>query len=1140
MLSFSNMLARWLSRYGGPPKNARRLSFRRPGTVKIRPSIEHLEARFVPSTASDIPYVTHGGPVPLALNFDGNPRTDGGPEHDFVVAPYDDGSPGQDQNIQDILFRTSEMYAPFNAEVFRAKWANDYLNGSDGSGPTTVFVGSCFGATNCGAGSTPGQYVDHPMEKNDNTDHVRDSDPFHLAYVDPFQDGPNGTQGNVAQIAHAIAHEAGHTFGLAHVRTDGVTFDNDSGSQPGSITTTPDIMSYDQIATVTDLSYFSTDYLPLCGWNQTNSGLKYQPDSEYPVWDDSNTHIAPTTQDSFLCLGQVLGLRDQGHQWHVADLGAIDWQQAGSYVHPNSDDMDASDSIITEQGAMTRFGDYDVIRWTAPFNETIDVNLTSQDGLRPLLMVYDTNGKLTWRTSGTSRPASSSDLVTQDTGNNLLYIQDSLGGRGQLQVGGAPAGTLAVQQGKSYYFVIGAENGDSTGGYQFTINQLPVWASVNGTTVSIDGNRLGTGASETLTLETSLEGKLQVTLNGALVQFEPGQITAIDVHSLGANNTINVTPGAHSFNSLSSLPKSITIEGGIRAALSIDDSQDLTATTYTLSNLGLTRAAQHEVVVAINYGQLTNLTLVTGSVADIVNVEGTSASTMVIGGGGADTFNIGLANHSMDAVTGPLTLDGGRGGATATVNDSSHVPGLVPTTYIVQSGDISRTDQCWMKVNGHWKIVPVTQTINFSHLSQISLQASDQGENVVNVESTSMPTNVNSGTGTDQVNVTPTSRNLDAIVGALSVSGAPLVVNDQAGAGHSPWGATPVSYLVAANFSRTVRRAPGLPPAVTTIQYSGVNLTVNTSSGPNVVTVTSAGTTTINSGAADAITVTSDALLEGHVIVNAHGGTLTLDDRGLENDEGDLSTDVFTSGYAVTDQGIHHSEREWSRYYVDGSDTPGGKGKWVTTVTNWSAEIDYTNLARLTIDGPAVDTTYGVASTAPGAAVVINGQTGDKPWQPHIPERSTWNHFTMGGKSIHSQVTLNGSGPADTLLVDDSAATTEDTVTVTSTEVGRAARDQFFASGGGLTYSNVPALTLDLSNAYDDVVNLKPSSGTAFTVNGSQAAFQVGHGALLDLDLTDVTSAVNTPDRSEAGKWTFGNRQAVTYSAVARSATTNH
>jgi hypothetical protein len=624
--------------------------------------------------------------------------------------------------------------------------------------------------------------------------------------------------------------------------------------------------------------------------------------------------------------------------------------------------------------------------------------------------------------------------------------------------------------------------------------------------------------------------------------------TAVKAMSLSTplGSTVGVDESTHAL-SVAPVPRwghgSLTIDGAGVSDLTVDDSDKTSGKhTYTLTAGGLSGTGEAGAFLPLNYAHLNSLKLMTGSTAT-VNVDATPAPTSVLKGtGGTTTFNVGFDSHNLDGLSGPLTLDGVSGGATATVNDSSHVPGLVPTTYTVHSGDISRTDEYWMKVNGQWKIVPVTQTINFSHLSQISLQASDQGQNVVNVESTSIPTNVYSGAGTDQVNVTPSSRNLDAIAGALSVSGAPLVVNDQAGAGHSPWGATPVSYLVAANFSRTVKRVPWLPPAVTTIQYSGVNLTLNTSSGPNVVTVTSAGATTINSGAADAITVSSDALLEGHVIVNAHGGTLTLDDRGLENDEGDLSTDVFTSGYALTDQGIHHSEREWSRYYVDGSDLPGGKGKWVTTITNWAAAIDYTNLARLTIDGPAVDTSYGVASTATGAAVVINGQTGDKPWQPHDPDRSTWNHFTLGGltvKNIRGPVTLNGSGAADTMLVDDSAATAQDIVTITAAQVGTAARDQFFASGGGLTYSNVPALTLNLSNAYDDVVNLKPSSGTAFTINGSQAAFQAGHGALLDLDLTDVTNPVNTPDKPGAGKWTFGNRQTVTYSGVARTASAN-
>jgi hypothetical protein len=1108
---------------------------RRP--ARFRPSLENLEDRLVPSTASDIPYATHPGPAQLALNFDGNPRTDGGPEHDYVVAAYDDGSAGRDQNIQDTLFRTSEIYAPFDVEVFRAKGANDYLNGSDGTGPTTIFVGSDFGANSFGAGVTPGQYADYPVEEHDHTDHIRNSDPFDLAYVDPFNvTDANGNDLGPTGYAKAIAHEAGHTFGLAHVRTDGVDYSSDGQTQPASKSTTPDVMTYDNLTT---LGYFSTDYLPLCGWNQGSSGPEYQPDSEYPVYDDNGTHIAATTQDSFLSLAQVLGLRDEGNQFHVVDLGAIDWQQAGSYVHPTSDDMDAKDSIITQQGMITRLGDYDVIRWTAPRNETINVNLTGQGGLSPLLMTYDGQGQIQWQNSGTSTPANSSDLIKYDKGANLIYIQDSLGGRGSLQVGGAPAGTLSVAGGKSYYFVIGAQDADSTGGYQLTINQLPVWASLNGTTLAIDGSRLVPRKTEVLTIETSVQGKLQVTLNGVLAQFPSGQVKAIDVHALGANNTINITPGAHSFADLSSLPTSITIDGSVRAAVFIDDGYDVAATTYTVSNVGVTRAAQNEFMVAINYGRLANLTINTGSAADTVDVEGTPGPTRVVGGGGADTFSVGETNHSLDGIAGLLTLDGGTGGATLTVNDEAHPNGIAPSPYTVTSSGVYRKDLelTWSWVN--WQLEPtwVTTGVSYANMSRLTLDTSDQAANVVNVASTSVWTDIYAGSGTSQINLTPWSHNLDNIGAFLDVFGkgnVALAVNDQANL-YGQLSGVASSYLVGDDFRRTVQHPYQPGTSTTEMQFFGLkSLTVNTStSSPNQVTVDTLTQTTINSGAADAITVDSNALSGGHVTVNAHGGTLHLDDHVLQNDDEDGYTAVYTVVYTISDQGVSRRMHTHSLQIIDTSDDPNYKGPKRIIKDFWSgaSTVSYTQVTGITLDGPAVDSYYTVASTKAGAPVTINSQTGDKPWILGDPERPTWNRFQVGTtgsvKSIRSALTLNGASSADTLLLDDSATSTQDKVTVSPTQVGTAALDKFFASGGGLSYSNLGEMTLKLSNAFDDAVNLTPSPETAFEVLGSLTAFQAGHG--MRLNFLGAVNPHNTPTSPASGQWTFDNGQAVTY-----------
>jgi hypothetical protein len=104
-------------------------------------------------------------------------------------------------------------------------------------------------------------------------------------------------------------------------------------------------------------------------------------------------------------------------------------------------------------------------------------------------------------------------------------------------------------------------------------------------------------------------------------------------------------------------------------------------------------------------------------------------------------------------------------------------------------------------------------------------------------------------------------------------------------------------------------------------------------------------------------------------------------------------------------------------------------------------------------------------------------------------------------------------------------------VTVTGTQLGAAATDQFFGSGGSLTYGGLPSVTLNLSHAADDAVQLTPSAATAFSINGDQAEFLAGHGAGLNLDLTGVVDALLSPGGPGAGTWNFtkGSRQPVTF-----------
>jgi hypothetical protein len=881
---------------------------------RFRPMAEVLEDRLVPSDMTQIPFAAPSGPTTLGLSFDGEDFYSYGGflgigSQSIKVHAFNSGTPAQtDQNIQDMLFRVSEIYAPFDVEVTRVHGSNTYLNGSDRHSPTTVFVGSSYGDTSVGAGVTPPEFVDYPWSPADVT-HRRNSDPYDLAFVDPAGNG-----GDPSNIAEAIAHEAGHTFGLAHVRTDGLT---DPARLDNARATVPDVMSYNRTS---DLEYFADQSLALTDWN-ASSGLTPQLHPEYGFHGPFGDIIAirPTTQNSFQALSQVLGQRtDPGDShFHVADVGAIDPQHASQFVHPSFGDFNSTDSVMAEQGTITRLGDYDVFRWTAPANEIVQVGLTGQNGLNPLLLVYDNTGGLRWQNGG-DHPASSSDLLVFDNPNTLLYTQDSFGARGSLQVPNHP-GTLNVRAGQVLYFVVGAQDSTTTGTYQLRVDHLPGWAQLVGTTLTVNvnplvnkfalaspsvasaGNAIGVVATNSLSIDTTVQGRLLVTLNGVTAQFEPGQVTAINVNTLQANTTVDVTPG---FHNLSFLPTQITVNAGGGSTLTVDDSVDTSNQPLTITD----QAVQYRQTspVTITYQGLQSLKVVgsTGTLtvqstaattpvtlltrAGLHEVDvGESSSPITLYAGGGEKVIVGTA-QTLNGISA-LTVHG-NGNTSLTVNDQANPFSvrriLAPyTQYTVTGSSLTRA------VSSLDIFAYNTTTIAYDHLASLTLNAGNKGPNTVNVQSTSVPTTIVAGAATRQITI-------------------------------------------------------------------GVNGSV---------------------------------------------------------------------------------------------------------------------------------------------------------------------------KNVRSRVTINGSGLNEMLLLDDSQATAQDKVTVTPTQVGAAATDQFFGPGGSLTYNRLSALTLNLSHAANDTVQLTPSSATAFFINGDATEFQAGHGAMLKLDLTGVINALLTPTGRGAGKWTFDNRQPVTF-----------
>src|SRR5688572_25930405 len=91
----------------------------RSGTAsrRVLPSVLALEDRTVPAVGpTDMTelaqmFPRHAGPTRLYVNFDGW-QAEG-------ITPFLTVSGSRDQDIQDILFRTSEIFSPFDVQVLR-------------------------------------------------------------------------------------------------------------------------------------------------------------------------------------------------------------------------------------------------------------------------------------------------------------------------------------------------------------------------------------------------------------------------------------------------------------------------------------------------------------------------------------------------------------------------------------------------------------------------------------------------------------------------------------------------------------------------------------------------------------------------------------------------------------------------------------------------------------------------------------------------------------------------------------------------------------------------------------------------------------------------------------------------------------
>lgn len=372
----------------------------------MRPAVEAMEhRRLMTANPADMTqlarlFAPHNGPTILYLNFDGGSVPDGG--HTDQVSSFQPLSGTRDGAIQDILFRVSEIYAPFNVEVERIFGAGNY---AQSNGNTTIFIGGdsadvAKDGTKQPAGFTPASSSDYPSDQRGH-DHQPNSDPYDLGFVDPVQ-GPDSNPAHWTTIqddtgiALGVAHESGHTFGLVHVRSDRAP-DGSFASDPAKLGagTVNDVMSYNGNTLAPP---FANQALNVTDWNYSSSGLAIAS-SLQPKWDVPDPNwgwlgvkdtISIGRQDSFTYLEAALGDRDLSGDAtsRLADTSLVDPTFLAR--SPATGFIDNSD---VTRAAIRHAGDASVFTVTSLLGLT---SVTLQDlpssKLDAVMLLYDRTG----------------------------------------------------------------------------------------------------------------------------------------------------------------------------------------------------------------------------------------------------------------------------------------------------------------------------------------------------------------------------------------------------------------------------------------------------------------------------------------------------------------------------------------------------------------------------------------------------------------------------------------------------------------------------------------------------------------------------------------------------------------------------
>jgi len=505
----------------------------------------------------------------------------------------------------------------------------------------------------------------------------------------------------------------------------------------------------------------------------------------------------------------------------------------------------------------------------------------------------------------------------------------------------------------------------------------------------------------------------------------------------GGDDLINIG-GAGSLD-LDQAGTNITVTGGNGADdLVLNDQDDTGFDTYTINSDTFDKTG----FTSLTYSTMETLTLNANDVTDEIVVQSLSSTVdlTINAGDGNDGIEIAQSTGLLENVDGSVQVNGDAGTDLLTVHDQNH---SANETYTINSAAITST---------RTGLTPPSFGLGYATIEGAEID-SGSGSSTFNIHgsNSATPITINAGDGNDTFNVTPVSKNLNAIDAQLTLNGQAgidfLTIDDR---NFGVPGFT-INSFSTTTFSAS-HAAAILYPEVENIDYHNgddSSFTTIDSLPPSLLTLDIFG----HDGA--------DSFLVGQAATGlAPLGTATITiDGGAANDS-----------IAIHD------------------DPNANNDTYTLTATTFDktafGTLNYSNAENLQLYAGAGSNFINVQSTSTPASIYANGGS------------DIINLGTGNLNSIPSPITVSGDAGTDSIILNDKLNGLGGTAFITPTTLTR-------SLFGGLTYSTAERLVFDSSD----------SIGTTTNVNGTAPNMSVtvnpnGGSDTVNVNETDPTSPV--------------------------------